>query len=355
MPGCEAYASDAAVAQVVSDKAVRRMRQLRGLKPSRAADGRRMWCIVPGCHEPLPPPLPKAPRDEEQGDDVEQRSDSMCAACGQRVCMRCGGAGHDGPCTAPLPCGRQKRLYNAYAVGRIMACPRCRVHIERSGGCSTVSCARCSWSFTFKPFQTVAEVEETAILEDIPSPTRIRVTWRNLFLPVMNGLLVSFAGACVTGLFLTYLFESITKWTFDWMIVFVIPQTFIGFSFLFVGCFSVLSVCRDVLPLLGVHERGSGCNVFGTVVLSVILLVLQFVVQNFLHSSGVMLQLWQWLVCFFPILLCNVMLLALSLAHVLLIGITSVQEMRRRRGFGHVEQDDATHDGGDEVTEIAEP
>ncbi len=51
-------------------------------------------------------------------------------------------------------------MYNEYAVGRIAACPRCGVHIEKDEGSSSVTCLRCNCKFEFKPFRTYREVDD---------------------------------------------------------------------------------------------------------------------------------------------------------------------------------------------------
>ena len=124
VPDCHAYGSDAAVSSVVSPVTASRMRQLRGLKPARAADGRRMYCVAEGCYEQLPPP-PLPSQHELEDENFTPNHVTTCPACGVAACMRCGTRSHPGKeCTTPLVCRRQKRLYHSYAVGRVTACPR---------------------------------------------------------------------------------------------------------------------------------------------------------------------------------------------------------------------------------------
>lgn len=174
MPGCDAYASDAAVASIVSQQTLRRMRHLRSIKPARTADGRRMFCIAEGCLEQLPPPPPRLGNEGggggEVGTDGHDDFVSTCPECRQGVCMRCGCAEHArSGCVKPLTSERQDRLYHSYVVGRVSECPRCGVHIERNGGCNTMTCRQCQWKFEFRPFKNVAEAEQSTVR--MASPT----------------------------------------------------------------------------------------------------------------------------------------------------------------------------------------
>lgn len=215
---CFAAASDALVRAHVDEKTAARMNYLRVFYPARAADGRRMWCVRPGCYEPLAPPTP-VPLGvrEEPGEVLGQRPNffqiglqalyalpgdlsraqwvnplgearwrptgtgnntggpaapadartqvtlqvSTCGACGSQACMRCAAAAHAGECVVPLTDMRQQQLYAQYAVGRIASCPTCGTHVERNGGCEYMRCSRCFSHFMFNPFTSVSQVLES--------------------------------------------------------------------------------------------------------------------------------------------------------------------------------------------------
>lgn len=53
-------------------------------------------------------------------------------------------------------------LYSKYSVGRVAACPRCGMHIERDGGCASMTCTQCNTTLKFEPFGSLAQVEEEA-------------------------------------------------------------------------------------------------------------------------------------------------------------------------------------------------
>lgn len=168
MPGCDAYASDAAVASIVSHQMLRKMRHLRSLKPARTADGRRMFCIADGCLEQMPPPPPRLEGEGGGGGGAgtggHEDFASTCPECMQGICLRCGCAEHAGSgCIKPLTSDRQDFLYHAYAVGRVSECPRCGVHIERNGGCNTMTCSQCRWKFEFRPFKNEVEAEQSTV------------------------------------------------------------------------------------------------------------------------------------------------------------------------------------------------
>lgn len=227
-PKCHAVASEALVGAHVSVKLTARMRYLRGLRPGRADDGRRMWCVARGCFEPLAPPpeepARQGPQEREVADEgrhsrrqVGSLMDSMlnlsqvdlrmmfddslddlrraasrfvhpersepepvtlavrqseCGACGTRACMRCAAPAHEGACSVPTTNLREQQLYAQYAVGRIAACPSCGAHVERSGGCNMMTCSRCVAPFIFRPFATVREVQESLAFVSPHATTR---------------------------------------------------------------------------------------------------------------------------------------------------------------------------------------
>lgn len=220
---CEVVATDELIAQCVAPEVAGRMRKLRGLYPARAKDGRRMWCVAEGCCEPLAPPLIDVPNNNNNNNANGNGNDSAnpngspnanangnpnpygngntfgilgnpfypdeniiapnnnnnngnndspapdlppptstCGKCGTEACLVCGARAHAGtPCVAPTVNLRQQRLYAEYCLNRIAPCSQCGTHVERNGGCSQMLCGVCGHSFTFRPFTTVRQVQES--------------------------------------------------------------------------------------------------------------------------------------------------------------------------------------------------
>lgn len=193
---CTQVASTSLVRAHVDEKTLARMNYLRVLHPTRASDGRRLWCVREGCYEPLAPPeyvelavrerpgevlgdhrrrrpydMPRCLREqvaaeqpyharEDEALEEEART-SSCAACGTSACMQCAAPAHNGNCIVPLTDMRQRQLYAHYAVGRVAPCPSCGAHVERNGGCDLMRCTRCMGHFLFAPFQNTRQVQES--------------------------------------------------------------------------------------------------------------------------------------------------------------------------------------------------
>lgn len=342
MPYCPAYASEASLSALVSPHVAKRMRQLRGLKPARAADGRRMYCISEGCYEQLPPPPPVEPppqehrNSREQGEENDEEQDenliSTCPECTQSVCTRCGCAQHSGkPCAVPLICRRQRRMYNTYAVGRIMSCPRCGIHIERDGGCDRVQCPRCKNHFSFKPFRTPEEAEEAIPVEDVTpiEPMTLAILgFQNaasvfsllFFLIVWGAGLSSFS-----VLFVRLEVRAVVAGDFfAWPYLVLIPIFCIGLPIYVSSCVSFLLGCTQLFGHIG--ERDQMANAFRCLILSSIVIIGQHGVWQLCADSA----MWVWITYFLPVLLCGSFLFVISLSHILVVVVMKASRRYRR-------------------------
>lgn len=318
MPGCGSYASDATCASLLSPKTLRRLRQLRGLRPARAADGRRMYCDAPGCFEQLPPPPPPAPGADANEPEAPDANTSTCPACGATQCARCGGRGHPGTkCPVPLVCERQARMYRAYAVGRVSACPRCGVHVTRDGGCDQMSCARCRHTFTFAPFRSADEVAAAAIVDDesIPPPP-VPTAWAAAFSQLFLAAYFMLWGTGFGALAFVTLVDALAKGSPSWDLLFLLPFVIFGVPSFVLGSLRFLVECARLVRHVGARADGSVYVACCMIVLSGVMLVLQAAVAHVAEG----LVLWQYLMFFVPFIVCGAALLSIASAHLLLVG-----------------------------------
>jgi len=142
--------------------------RLQNGRQARSLDGIPLFCSTLSCSEAYQPLLPLDMTDPET--EIRHLAPVVsCAGCESLICIECSQKAHEHKlCTNNSTVNVQaeknsdyyQRLYATYAVGRIGACPRCKAHIARDGGCSTVTC-RCGHKFTFRRFQSVEEVNGT--------------------------------------------------------------------------------------------------------------------------------------------------------------------------------------------------
>lgn len=345
IPGCLVYASDRAVARLVSLATTRRMRQLRSLKPVRSADGRRMFCITDGCCEQLPPPPPlhapavssRPPPGEGSSagsttgdagrtgavDDVDtgpvENMVSACPECGQGACLRCGCAEHPGrACVTPLVCERQRKMYNDYAVGRVTACPRCGMHIERDGGCMSLTCPQCRRIFEFRPFRTAEEAEEApAAGETQISENEERGPDCSLFSYIVMMPLYS-GSSWIQAFALSGMTQS--EWWIRSILFFPVPFYFIGFTWGFLGVFRN---CWRAVHVVGQPETGRY-----SVAMFLVGVMIAWVVHFGLRLLLVGSPTW-WVVFIGPYYVCAVFLATPAIAHVGVIMYMYLLERRR--------------------------
>lgn len=159
------------------------------------------------------------------------------------------------------------------------------------------------------------------------------ISWANAFGVLVSASFSMLLGAIVSGVFCAYLLDAFSKWSFDWFLLFIIPQFLMGVVFFVLGFFGVLAICRDLLTQIGVNTPHSLVNVVGIAILSGSMLTAQFYVRDFLASSGYTVELWQWVLCFFPVIICNLTLLVMAVAHLAVISVRAIVTLRGRRGF----------------------
>jgi len=92
------------------------------------------YCAVPSCSAVLPP--------QRIGSRV-----GRCNECGARTCVKCKRLDHGSKrCSRDIDTARVLKLARR---NRWKQCPRCRVLIERSEGCSHMLCTACNQEFCF--------------------------------------------------------------------------------------------------------------------------------------------------------------------------------------------------------------
>lgn len=331
IPGCDTYTSDAAISAVVTPQVARRMRQLQGQNPERAADGRRIWCITPECYEPLPPTQSPAlsGRDGETYIDYAKSTRSTCPECGQGSRMRCGIESHEGMCTTPLPCGRQRLIYNECAVGRVMACPRCGVHVERDGSCKRMSCPSCKKTLTLKPFETQKEGEGKPLVVDPKRAWTKHVTWVNSFKLLW---VVSYTMILSVHLSKTQA-EPYSLSSPPWNIFLFFP----GAILMIVCVFSVMSACCELLPLIGVHVPGSMWNLVSNIAVSVAFLFMETNSSFCFSRSPKIAYTLQWLFCNVPSVICSLAVFVMTVMNIGIFRSKAYVAPRQRHSYDAID------------------
>ncbi len=332
-PGCPLYASDAAVSALVEPRTLQRMRQLRNLKPVRAADGRRLFCPAQNCHEPLPPPPPlPAPitpptlehgaRDVQETENGDKVLVSTCPDCGQRVCMQCGGPEHPmRSCAIPSVSPEERRLYNEYAVGRIGACPRCGVHTVNDEGCLSVSCGRCYSTFEFQPFRTLQEAEDAALEADLLQGLSRQRPVDAAEFPFWGLFILMVFGVGYSGVPFTAFVSTFTNGDSLWLLLAFLPFIVIGVPMLVISWVSHIYCCGVFLRQ--VVDRRPSLNsmslAIGRTILGVCMFLSGNLAKRFLETISGSEALWQWLLYILPLYVGGVVLALVAATNVLVI------------------------------------
>ena len=176
---CVVAASDTLISRYADEQTTARMRYLRGVRPTRREDGRRMWCVVPGCYEPLPPPVVgQNDRSRHPNSDDAHPLTTECPKCAARLCMRCGAAEHSHPCRIPES-GRALELYQQHTVTRVTECQHCGVHAELTSGNDKATCARCLRTSTFRLYNNKARDFDNQSVMSSMSSTKSKRPDRN--------------------------------------------------------------------------------------------------------------------------------------------------------------------------------
>lgn len=203
-------------------------------------------------------------------------------------------------------------------------------------------------AFTFSPFRNAEEVAEANEVREVSPAEYVPVSWANAFGVLLSASFSMVLGAVVSGVFCSYLIAALSKWQVDWFLLFIIPQFIMGVVFFVLGFFGVLAICRDLLPQVGAHTPRSISNVIGIAALSGSMLGAQFYVRDLLTTSGIQVELWQWLLCFLPVIVCNLTLLGMSLSHLVIVVFRALRNLRRRNGFTGI--DDNNNNNGEDVS-----
>ena len=137
--GCGATATDEDVRSVVSDRTFRRMRFFRE-RDSLASNPNVRFCPKDGCWALV---TSVAPRD--------QRSPLICKDCRTRMCFKCEAeVDGDHHCTIRKIGKAHRLLFELWATCHTKTCPACNCRIQRSHGCSHMTCARCNAYFCWR-------------------------------------------------------------------------------------------------------------------------------------------------------------------------------------------------------------
>lgn len=153
VPGCNYAASHKLISAYVDEQIAARMRYLRGTNPTRRENGTRMWCAVPGCYEPLPPP----PMTRNG-----PATCTHCAKCGTRACMRCGCDSCIKGCR--LPTGPvASELYKKYAASRMAKCMHCGSQADATAGGSKMKCTRCGRTSKVRAYRMNRDTDASSI------------------------------------------------------------------------------------------------------------------------------------------------------------------------------------------------
>lgn len=312
IPGCAAYASDASAAALLSAATTKQMRKLRHLKPTRAADGRRMFCVADGCFEQLPPPPPpplgRGAAEGGSGDSAV----ATCPECGQGTCLRCGCPEHKGAvCVKPLACGRQRRMYDAYAVGRIGACPRCGVHVERDGGCRAMRCTRCRHRFQFRPFRTPEEARDAGAGEEMrPRPVSAAAAGSAENGAILGAMLFLMVwGSGFGGVPLVMFVSRLGEGDVDWEVLMFVPFIAFGVPAFVVGWLGFLSSCVTALRRARQQEMRSAA---GRAFCGGFVLGVTSCLDRLVGTCMGRMPTWVWFFYFLPVYCCGAALLMLA-------------------------------------------
>lgn len=354
MPGCPLYASEDAVARLVAPVTAQRMRQLRALKPVRAADGRRMYCVAERCYEQLPPPPP--PQQQEQGDGGAADEDgepprasaegaegedepaespvSFCPECGQGACLKCGGAAHAGrTCGKPDEPERHMKMYAEYAVGRVAACPWCGIHVEVEGdSCRNVVCIKCRRGFEFRPFQTADEAGEDVLgrQEGLGVGGENVAHWPELSLARCAFMMVYGCAFCIAPL--SYVVSMIASGKIDWLILFFLPFICFGVPVFVGGWVSFVVAAWRARLAIGRPGVGDWVQAAQRVLGGVVLGLGGRRLAGLLDQSED--ATWAWLFFTMPFYCCSGLLLLLAGAHAGAVLASRLLEFGRRGNAG---------------------
>ena len=85
------------------------------------------------------------PRCSSGGFGVPNCANAQCLECGHSFCVRCLGEPHDGyTCAQSAGAGTNT---TRWLVQHTKPCPGCGIPISKTGGCSHMTCPRCSYQF----------------------------------------------------------------------------------------------------------------------------------------------------------------------------------------------------------------
>ena len=88
---------------------------------------RMIWCPNTDCEREI----------EKKG----KKNRLQCTYCQQEACFKCQRPWHAGGCN-----NEQRGLYQLFVAAKdCRRCPKCRVTIEKNGGCREMVCVRCNY------------------------------------------------------------------------------------------------------------------------------------------------------------------------------------------------------------------
>lgn len=140
--GCGVSATDVDVARVVPPRVFRRMLYFRA-RDAHASNPHARFCPTDGCWA-----LVSTKPAPSEGD-----ASASCGECEQKMCLRCERAvtpGEMHECVTRKPAPRQRLLFSLWAASHTKSCPQCGTRIQRSRGCSHMTCARCAAYFCWR-------------------------------------------------------------------------------------------------------------------------------------------------------------------------------------------------------------
>lgn len=138
--GCGVPATDRDVLAVVPERTYKRMLYFRS-RDAHADQECARWCPQDGCWELV---CTQAPRGS-QGSELD------CPRCGKQMCFKCEmEVTKDHQCPTQKVRRAHKLLFDLWASWNTKTCPACSCRIQRSHGCSHMTCARCDAYFCWR-------------------------------------------------------------------------------------------------------------------------------------------------------------------------------------------------------------